>query len=75
MQASDTLLVAKCEWSWCLQAEGKSPATLAVYGSAVEGLAAHVGDMQLDEVTPRHVRAYRGHLCYLASVASRRLDR
>jgi beta-glucosidase-like glycosyl hydrolase len=37
--ASDSLLDARFEWLWCLQAEGKSPATLAVYAGAVQSFA------------------------------------
>jgi hypothetical protein len=57
---SDTLLDAKAEWLWCLQAEGKSPATLGMYGSAVQSLVDHAGNRshrQLSE--PRETSSAR----------------
>jgi site-specific recombinase XerD len=61
------LLEALQEWRWSLQAEGKAQGTLAVYVSAVEGLAAFSDLLPTDA---RPIRAYLAHLLDTRSPAT-----
>ena len=50
------------EWTLHLRAAQRSPRTIANYTAGVRSFADHVGDLELAEVTPSHVRRWLASL-------------